>query len=223
MRQTGTRQLFDYWNQLRGDAPAPLRADIAPHAIAPVLPHFFILNVDEDRPVFRLIGTWLGTALGADWTGRAFDRLFDASDSELVDQIVQAVAEQNQIAIFDTIAENRSGDTVALEGVVLPLADRPMRIIGAIHPATRPLWLGDRPIQPLRMTTVRLLDPMRPNYCLTNRPAVSLPHRPTATFGRRRSFGVIDGDRRLTVAGKRSITAPVLHVVDDVTPPADTR
>ena len=36
------RDLYDYWNRVRGDRPMPKRADIDPTAIPKLLPHIMI-------------------------------------------------------------------------------------------------------------------------------------------------------------------------------------
>ena len=58
MKNTATRDLYGYWDQLRGQRPAPERVDIDPGAIRRVLGDTFIVEIDKNRSFpFRLAGT----------------------------------------------------------------------------------------------------------------------------------------------------------------------
>lgn len=70
----GAKRLFDYWTEKRGDRDMPLRADIEPTELGPLLPNLAILDIErEGKKVFfrhRLVGTEVVEALGKDSTGR---------------------------------------------------------------------------------------------------------------------------------------------------------
>ena len=218
MRQTGTLKLFDYWNRLRGEASAPARAQIAPHAIARVLPHMFVLNADQHPPSFRLAGTWLCSAFGTEWTNRSFGSLFNRADNAIVQQLTAAVIDEARVAVVELRAQSKSGQFLDLEMILLPLSDCPERMVGAIHPATRPIWLGADYLEPVSITEFRVLDPEKSAFCLSNRPAIVVPARQQKPFGRRQ-LNVIDGSRRLTIPGKRPEHVPPLHIVQAAVPP----
>jgi len=57
MKHPSNRELFEYWNMLRGERLAPERADIEPSAIRTILGDTFVLERDGWKdPVFRLAG-----------------------------------------------------------------------------------------------------------------------------------------------------------------------
>tara|TARA_R110000824_G_scaffold366730_2_gene555715 strand:- start:245043 stop:245495 length:453 start_codon:yes stop_codon:yes gene_type:complete len=75
--------LFDYWRAKCSDTRFPVRADIQPAEIKPLLPSLSILEVSGDAPLqlrVRLAGTRLRDYLGVETTGRM------VSDFELGDQ-----------------------------------------------------------------------------------------------------------------------------------------
>ena len=49
MKHPSNRELFDYWNERRGERLAPERADIEPAAIRHVLGDTFVLEVERHR------------------------------------------------------------------------------------------------------------------------------------------------------------------------------
>ena len=50
MKHAATRDLYCYWDSLRGARTAPERVDIDPGAIRRILGDTFIVEVDEDEP-----------------------------------------------------------------------------------------------------------------------------------------------------------------------------
>jgi len=58
MKHAASRELYAYWEERRGQRPAPERADIEPGAIRAALSDTFILELDAgDGHSFRLAGT----------------------------------------------------------------------------------------------------------------------------------------------------------------------
>src|SRR3954465_15802515 len=58
MKHASTRQVFEYWNERRGDRTAPDRGDIEPGQIRRALGDTFILGQDtQGDHRFRLAGT----------------------------------------------------------------------------------------------------------------------------------------------------------------------
>jgi hypothetical protein len=70
------RAVHEYWHSIHpGDGRLPGRAALDPLAIAPILPHVMLIDVDGRPPRFRyrLIGTRMVDALGGDFTGQWLD------------------------------------------------------------------------------------------------------------------------------------------------------
>lgn len=193
MRLNGTRQLFEYWNELRDQRAAPKRVEIAPAALGRSLTNLFILDAGVMPVRFRLAGTWLGEVYGREWTGEPFVALFDRDDQALVSRLVEAVVEEAVIVVLDVHAAARPDRTAELELVLLPLDDNPARLVGALHTDRKEPWHGAYPLGSGRLTGVRIVDPDRPLFDLTNRPSIAIPE----TYGRRkppsRTLRVIEG------------------------------
>ena len=66
------RQLHAYWEQVRGPRLMPVRADIDPAAIKPLLPYIVIAEVFHDplRVRYRLVGTAVVEHSRFDYTGK---------------------------------------------------------------------------------------------------------------------------------------------------------
>lgn len=84
IKQPLLRQLYDFWDQKRGDRLAPRREDIDPLELPrPLIGSVFLYTVERDKPgspptdyVLRLFGTQLVEMFGGDMTGRSFDDIF---------------------------------------------------------------------------------------------------------------------------------------------------
>ena len=74
MKHPSNRELFDYWNERRGNRLAPERADIEPSAIRQVLGDTFVLATDDGIGYypFRLAGTRLCALFGRELKGESF-------------------------------------------------------------------------------------------------------------------------------------------------------
>jgi hypothetical protein len=81
------RQLFQYWDEKRGDRRAPSRDDIDPAGMIEALPNVFLIDVvaEPRRYRVRLMGTELVECYGQDITGRYVD--------EITDQVLGALHE----------------------------------------------------------------------------------------------------------------------------------
>ena len=194
MRQIGTRRLFDYWNRLRAGRSAPLRAEIAPDAIGPLLPDVFILDADRLPAHFRLAGTRLCALFDREVTGAPLQILFRHDDRAMADRLVETVSREHVVAIADAHGRVDALKGIDLEIAFLPLADEAARILGAVVPRHTPYWLGTFPLEPMRLTDVRILDVERDLLYLNNRPAIAMPYAmaPSGTK-QRQTLRVIEG------------------------------
>lgn len=218
MRQKGTRLVYDYWDGLRGERRAPNRSEVAPAALARSLAHVFILDAGAFPARFRIAGTWIGSLFGREWTNEPFATMFDRDDRGLVDRLVRTVIDEATVVVADLHAIAEQGRTADLELVLLPLADNPARLIGAIHAHSDAFWFGAYPLGPASLRSVRLLDPGRPLFGLPGRPAVVLPEsRPAA----RRILRVIDGDAGADRSSRGSTLRPSLRLVRAAPEPAN--
>jgi hypothetical protein len=198
MKLATTRDVFAYWDGLRGRRVAPERGDIAPAAIARALGDVFMLDLEPGfgHP-FRLAGTRLCAAFGRELRGSGFFLLWAdiAPIRDLMDTLEQEVAG----AVGRVTAKNIEGQTLALEMLLLPLGHRgrmPGRMLGSLAPLEHPYWLGARPLTALRLESLRFLGPhvdtvAAPRFAAP-RPVSAPPAAPAA----RPAFVVHQGGRQ---------------------------
>ncbi len=113
------RQLFQYWDEKRGDRRAPSRDDIDPAEMLKVLPNVCLIDIEADprRYRVRLMGTELVKWYGRDITGRYVD--------EITDQVLRALDELVTTWRPWRLAgeyERRSGPVMLYELLALPLS-----------------------------------------------------------------------------------------------------
>src|ERR1700728_823423 len=78
MKHAASRELYAYWQELRGRRPAPTRAEIEPGAIRRILSEAFILALDRASGYpFRLAGTRVCALFGRELKGETFLDLWD--------------------------------------------------------------------------------------------------------------------------------------------------
>jgi len=71
------RQFFDYWLLIRPPGQMPGRQHLLPEAVAPMLPHVWMVDVHREplRYRFRLCGTAMVRSLGREVTGAWVDEV----------------------------------------------------------------------------------------------------------------------------------------------------
>ncbi|MFC7050200.1 PAS domain-containing protein [Emcibacter nanhaiensis] len=71
------KELFQYWNKIRGTRSMPRRKDFEPTEVPNVLKHILMVNVEQatGRYLIRLLGSETVQALGADPTGQYVDSI----------------------------------------------------------------------------------------------------------------------------------------------------
>lgn len=148
MKNAATRDLYGYWDQLRGQRPAPERADIDPAAIRRVLGDTFIVEIDKAYAFpFRLAGTRMCALLGQELRGASLlDRW---TDCEAVRDLVLSVTNDLNACVVGVAGHTAQGHRLDLELLLLPLHHRGKanaRILGSLTPGDTPYWIGLHPI-----------------------------------------------------------------------------
>ena len=147
MKHPSTRTVYDYWNEKRGNRPAPARADIDPAAIRHALGDTFMLAADfVDRLRFRLV------------KGEEFDALWSESSQKQISDLLAVVKDEEIGAVAGVTGRAEDGATVELEFLILPLAHighARVRALGVMTPLTAPFWLGEKPIVELELGALR--------------------------------------------------------------------
>lgn len=189
MKHAASRELYAYWQELRGRRPAPERAEIEPGAIRQVLSDAFILAVDHRAGYpFRLAGTRMCALFGRELKGRSFTALWDEASQRAIRDLLGVLADEWVGTVAGATAQTRSGALVELELLLLPLsAGRPSlaRSIGVLAPLKTPQSLGLDPLGALTLGGRRHIGAAVEKRLL---PRFLAPRS-------RRSFVVYDGGR----------------------------
>ena len=158
MKHGVSRDLYNYWNALRGGRTAPERGDIDPAAIRHVLAYTFILEVStgplsQAREVtFRLSGTRLNALFQRDLKGRPFSEIWLPEGAELAETVLSAVLDDRAATVAGALGSPHGYDAVVFEMMLLPLRHHGKthaRLLGSIAASVAPTWIGLYPIEGL--------------------------------------------------------------------------
>lgn len=201
MKHPSTQAVFHYWNMQRGARPAPLRSDIEPFAIRHALGDTFMLSADFTEQLrFRLAGTRVCALFCRELKGEAFSALWSEASRQTVGQLLAIISDESVSAVAGLRGHTDDGEYVELELLLLPLlrtGHARTRALGTLVPATRPYWLGAKPLTGLDLTTLRHLDENIDRHLET--PALQGPAGGTVRHG----FVVYSGGRE-TPSGERA-------------------
>lgn len=142
------RTAFDHWESLRRGRAMPRRCDVDPAALKLVLPHLQITDVvaDGDRFRYRLVGTAIVEAYGADFTGKYVDELMTGERDNFVHACYRAVCASRRPAFVRAKYLTTKDIDLTANRVMLPLSedgDDVSQILGALtFEFTRPFIAG---------------------------------------------------------------------------------
>lgn len=202
MKDSVSRTLYAYWNDVRGTRLAPQRFEIEPSRIAGILPDTFILErIDNATSRFRLAGTRICESFGAEFRGVNVFDLFGDEDRITLQRQFSVIARQGAAGLFTISAETATGLNARFEMLLLPLVhtrETVDRFIGGLGPLERYPWLGTAPLVTKKILAHELIWPDgRPHAMIDNlhRQTPFLPHLREARIVRsdRRQFRVYDG------------------------------
>lgn len=159
MKHAASRELYAYWEERRGERPAPTRADIEPGAIRHVLSDAFILalNGTAGHP-FRLAGTRVCSLFGRELKGESFIGLWDEASRPAIAELLAILRNEWVGTIAGVTAANGTEAPIALELLLLPLcASRAnlARAIGILAPLNAPEWPASNSIGALTLGSRR--------------------------------------------------------------------
>lgn len=194
MKHPSTRQVFEYWDERRGQRAAPERGDIDPGPIRSALGDTFILGLDPRGGYhFRLAGTRLCALFCRELKGTSFIELWAAAERKAMDDQVAGVADECAGFVAGIGGRNTDGMAIDLELLLLPLIHRDRsqaRLLGVLASVAAPYWLGTNAVRDLTCGTVRHLGPGTTNTIRSPRLV------PISGNGRlRRGLVVYDGGR----------------------------
>ncbi len=208
MKHATTRELYEYWNRVRGNERAPLRSAIEPSDIRRILGEMFILEVlGRDDYFVRLAGTRVCALYCREIKGTNLLDLWSGEDRRAMATLAAAVSEDGAAAVVSVTAETARDQVVQCELILLPLRHSGTtfdRVLGSCAVMERPYWLGTEPIVRQRIASLRLIWPdevpvfMRRQSDRAGAPAVGAvpPIRlPVAGSRRHGHLFVVDGGK----------------------------
>jgi hypothetical protein len=138
MKHPSNREFFAYWDNKRGGARAPDRADIEPGAVRELLGDIFVLSYDAEAGYpFRVAGTRVCALLGRDLKDNSFSALFTPDTRREIEEIIAVVAEEMLGAVAGITATAQDGTPAHLELLLLPFNTRahtPISLTGLLAP-----------------------------------------------------------------------------------------
>ncbi|WP_053998626.1 PAS domain-containing protein [Ahrensia marina] len=191
MLHNGTTQLFDYWNAVKGNRTAPLRADISPAAISTILPSTFILHQNEDGEMaFRLAGTALCLLFSEELKGKPFASLLDEDDRNLMRRTLASLQTEMVAIVLQLEGISERGHTVQIEALFLPMMDEEPRILGCLHTMEMPYWIGAEALAGLSISNLRVIDAGKELISLHNRPSIAIAHNKAKSLASNPNHGL---------------------------------
>lgn len=203
MRSKTTREIYAYWNALRGQRDVPARSQIEPARIRHILPDLFILERTQRGDIrFRLAGTRICGLFARELRGSRFDALWLGSQTATLETIASDVMARNTPVLLTADAAAGAADPLSAELVLLPLRSPDGsvdRVIGSLTTLSQPYWLESTPINFLTLRDVRGVDgentPSFPQSAPEISPA-SKTYPITDAIRRVLHLRVLDGGRR---------------------------
>lgn len=200
MRQSVTKELYSYWNDLRGVRAAPDRSEIDPAAIRHLLADTFIIEIDQRRTFpLRLCGTRLNALWLAEQKGKSFLDLWDEGDRREVAAILSTSIDGVVPVVAGVGAETAGRETLDLELLLLPLrhfGKTHSRILGSLALACQPAWFGLASVDELRLRSLHIVGGTEKKSARFP-VAGALP--PARSLGRRPRLVVYEGGGRARV------------------------
>jgi hypothetical protein len=169
MKHATTRELYEYWQRLRGSRPAPDRTEIEPSDIRRVLGDTFILEaVSRTEYRFRLAGTRVCALYGRELKGKDFLAFWKGKDRDAVATLLAAVSQDAAASVFGMTGRSAHDRDLPCEILLLPIRQKGggfTRILGSLAPMDDPYWIGIQPIMSQSITSLRLIWPdERPSF-----------------------------------------------------------
>jgi hypothetical protein len=162
MRHKNSIDIFNYWDRIRGQFDAPLRAQVDPAAVRHILPHLFILEAGtSDTPRFRLAGTAICSLFGRELRDEGFASLWAGNQPDDAVKIAKGVMAEAVPALISATGYTISGRHLGFELVMMPIRSSGQtcdRLLGCLTPVTSSAELGAEPIEYLALDRSRLLN-----------------------------------------------------------------
>lgn len=205
MKHAATQELYAYWRSLCRGRSAPERNDIDPAAIRGVLADTFMIEVDDVRPAaraypIRLSGTRINALFNRELKGASMPALWAAKHRTDMLELIDVVLDNATPAVAGCMGSPAGYPPLHLELLLLPLRHKGRthaRLLAGLSPREVPSWLGLLPIDPLSLTSHRMIDTASSGPDNIGLTLDTLDRRPSSARRplRRGHFVIYDGGR----------------------------
>jgi hypothetical protein len=176
-----TRDLFGYWNRVRGARAAPERSEIEPGQIRTILADTFILETDVAAGFpFRLSGSRVCAITGQEMKGESFLSLWLGPDAATLADALTTVSDDAAVAVIGARGATELGRQVDLELGLLPLRHcgrTHARVLGSLAAVETPYWLGSCAVTRFELTSLRMIWPSGRRRALASPAETPLPQQ----------------------------------------------
>lgn len=120
------KELYGYWQRIRGARLMPSRAEIEPTELKRILPHIVLSKIERDpwRVRYTLVGTRCVANAGMDYTNRYLDEIDFGCDFETDWQAVYRILCEERRPIMGLVKTAlKDGRVCELAELLLPLSD----------------------------------------------------------------------------------------------------
>lgn len=194
MRHASTKEIFAYWDRLRGLRRAPDRHELSPAGFGRHLPDLFLLEgVSADQFQFRIAGSRLCGLFGKELRGKSFFDVISHASTDDAREMLAAATDDVLPVVAGISALAPGHESVEAEMLLLPLIfkeNTDQRLLGSFSPRLHERLPGN-PCTALEIITFRVLSDVEVQYF-----HAALPEPPPRSRDERRArFRVVDGGR----------------------------
>jgi len=161
MKQSISRELYDYWALLKGARRAPEHNDVDLLAIRRLLANVFTLQIDGPRRFpLKMCGTRINAFWLAEQKGKSFLELWRADDRHKVALALSTVIDDAAPVVAGARSCSREATGLDVELLLLPLrhfGKTHSLMLGSLAPTELPAWLGRRAASPLSLSSLRVI------------------------------------------------------------------
>lgn len=138
MKHSGSRQLYEYWSDLRGGRPTPYRSEVSARGIGRSLTSntFILETLGEGVRRFRLAGTSLYNIFGLELRGMNALSIMDRKNHARLSSILDECLAAPSVCVLTCQATAPKGEKLSLEIFIAPLRsdfDQMNRMLGTAH------------------------------------------------------------------------------------------
>lgn len=161
MRHQTSRELYQYWNELRANNPAPSRHDFEPSFISAILPSIFMLELQGDIATLRLAGGDICGLFGDELRGKSFGALWLNGVERRPSSIAAQCAKEQLPFVIMADGLSNVGTVTKLELLLLPMESKggmKDRVIGSLADLETGFPHSKKHIKGMSLTAIRHID-----------------------------------------------------------------